>query len=113
MWVPKGVIDWFHISKESVDSLRTELAAVRAERDSLKTQLAVTQTNFDWLRMKINQLEFERTGLIERAYDIKLPAPEIVRQPAVDPTFDPRMFTGFDDVGESVAKKLGLPIYEN
>ena len=80
MWVPKEVADWFRISKDSVDALREELAAVRAERDQLKLQLATTQNNFDWVKTQINQLQVENKTLIAKAYGIHVPIPELVRK---------------------------------
>ena len=79
MWVPKEVADWFKISKESVDALREELAAIKSERDGLKSQLAITQNNFDWVRMQINQLQAENKALMSRTYGIQIPTPELTR----------------------------------
>ena len=110
MWVPKAGVEWFQISKTSVDYFREELAATRAERDLLKTQLTKAEIEKDWLRMKVNSLELQNTALLEKAYDIRVPAPEIVRQPAIDPTWDPRSFS-FEDVGNELASKMGLPVY--
>lgn len=112
MWVPKAVVDWFQISKDSVDELRTKLAAAEAENSTLKTQLAVAQTNFDWLRIKVNSLEFEKAALIERAYNIKLPAPEITRTPVVGSEPSTIDFS-YDDIGDELAKKFGLPVYDS
>ena len=121
MWVPKEVINWFSglkadadshasVTRDALISLREELSAVRAERDALKLQQAVDRTHSDWFRLKINALELERAGLIEKAYQIKLPAiPEFLRptQP-----IDPNQYAiSFDDVGDDVAKILGLPSY--
>jgi hypothetical protein len=107
MWIPRVVLDYLRVSKEGVDTLREELAAARAERDAFRVENAVLKTNFDWLRMKVNQLEYENKALIQKAYDIKLPAPELVRQmPAPQEPIDM-----FGDVGEEFAKRLGLPAH--
>lgn len=108
MWIPSLVIEYFKVSKEAVDELRIELAAVRAERDAIKLQQAVDRTHFDWLRTRINALEAENKALIQKAYDIRLPVPELMRQTAVP--IDPNQFT-FEDVGDELARKLGLPVY--
>ena len=111
MWVSKSIFDWFGVTRDTVDQLRAELVGVRAERDQLRIQAAVNQTHFDWLRSKVNQLEMERAGLIEKAYNIKLPAvPELFRTPArpIDPS---DLAVGFDDIGDDVARVLGLPIH--
>lgn len=121
MWVPSKVVEWFTsmkavaevnaaVSVEAINHYREEVSALRAERDTLRGQLAITQTNFDWLRMRVNTLEVEKAGLIEKAYGIKIPAPELIRTPAKDPTIED---FSFDDMGEDLAKKLGLPVYEN
>jgi len=111
MWVPSAVIEWFGIAKDTVDSLREDLAATRAERDALKFQLISVQTNFEWLRVKVNALELERAQLIKRAYNIDVPVPEIARtQNAVRPEITPDIF---NDIGDDAAKQLGLPIYSN
>lgn len=109
MWVSSKFSNWFQVSKDAVDELKQELASVKAERDLLKTQLLVTQNNFEWVRNQINTLQFEKTALIERAYNIKLPAPEITRQPTRD---EIAKDFSFDDIGDDLAKKFGLPTYD-
>ena|SRR5437867_1134482 len=111
MWVPSKVVDWFYISKQTVETLREDLAATRAERDSLKLQLASSQNHFDWLRIRVNALEVERAQLFEKAYGLKVPVPEIVRQ--TSPTQDALTQFSFDDMGDKMAKSLGLPTYDN
>ncbi len=111
MWIPSKVVDWFGLNVANVNMLQSELAAVRAERDGLKLQLAINQNHFDWLRMKVNSLEFERAGFLHQLYGVKTPAPVIERQVQVDPAIDPKNFS-FDDVGDEMAKTLGFPIYD-
>lgn len=108
MWLPDKAFEFFHISKQAVDSLREDLAAVRAERDLLKLQLATATNHFDWLRIRINALETERAQLIEKAYGIKIPVPEIVR-----PNRSPMDMNAdlFSDMGDDAAKTLGMPVY--
>lgn len=105
MWIPKTLVDLFSANAEIVRTQQAEIAVLRAERDGLKVQSAVTQNTLDWLRVKVNQLELERSGLIEKAYNIKLPAPEIISRPSVQR--DMTEFT-FDDERESIALKHGL-----
>lgn len=108
MWVPSKVIEWFQISKDSVDHLREDLASVRSERDQLKAQLASTTANFDWLRIKVNAMEVERAQLLEKAYGIRTIVPEIARQPSIPIDFTTDLF---EDIGDDKAKKLGFPVY--
>ena len=110
MWVPKEVSNWFKISKESVDALREELAAVRAERDSLRLQLVTLQNNFEWVRMQINTLQVERSSLLGKLYGLTLPAPELIRTAAIADRTSEKAFS-FEDIGEDLAKQLGLPSY--
>lgn len=108
MWIPQAVMDMFHISKQTVDNQREDLAAVRMERDGLRAQLATSQANFDWLRVRVNTLEVERAQLLEKAYGIRIPVPEIARTVAKPLELGTDIF---EDVGERVAKDLGLPSY--
>lgn len=111
MWLSPKIFSILEVAKEAVQDLREELAAVKAERDVLSKQLIVAQTNMDWMRIKVNSLEAERPGLIEKAFDIKLPSvPEILRTPRTQPDFNPAPFA---DIGEDLAKVLGMPTYDD
>lgn len=79
MWLSQHLTSLLELNVDQTRELRTENAVLKAENEILKRQLAVSQANFDWVRVRVNQLEFERAGLLERAYAIKLPAPEILR----------------------------------
>jgi len=110
MWVTGKLLDLFHISKDTVDGLRAELAAIRTDRDALRVQLTTLQNNFDWIRMQINTLQIERTALMDKAYGIKIPTPEIIRTPIRTEDDKVDEFT-FEDIGEVMAKKLGYSTY--
>ena len=126
MWISNAVARWVEtisksadsnatVLREALTSLREELASVRAERDSLKLQAAIDRTHFDWLANKVNALEQERAGLIERAYNIRLPAvPELTRitTPAAPLEEAFKLQDIFCDIGDDVAKKLGIPIHD-
>jgi hypothetical protein len=103
MWIPSKIVDLLGLVKD-------DIATLRAENSLLRSQLVVAQTNFDWARHRLNTLEFENKALMEVAYGVKVPSPEIVRQPKSDPTFDPKNFT-FEDVGDEKAKEFGFPLY--
>ena len=109
MWLSKDLVGFFQISHEVVQDLKVDLTVERAANTALRQELATLKTNFDWLRVKVNQLELERAQLIEKAYNIKLPAPTLQRHVAADV---PDAFS-FEDVGDDLAKKLGLPIFDN
>jgi hypothetical protein len=105
MWIPSKIVDLLGLVKD-------DIATLRAENALLRNQVVVAQTNFDWARHRLNTLEFENKALMEVAYGVRIPSPEIVRQPKLDPSFDPKNFS-FDDVGEMKAKELGLPVYDD
>ena len=68
------------------------------------------RANTDWLRMRFNELQLENKALIQKAYDIYLPTPQLDRQqqaPLTAPEFD------FNDIGDVMAKQLGLNIFES
>ncbi len=105
MWLPSRVFDLLNFNRDEVIQLRTE-------RDCLKNELTRSNILNDFLRLQINTLQMERTGLIEKVYGIKIPTPLLEKAPVqvhTDPTgmrdFD------FEDIGDEMAKKLGLPTY--
>lgn len=111
MWLSSKIFSILEVAKDSVDSLRAENAALRVERDLLKLQLANSQNHFDWLRIRVNSLETERGQLIEKAYGIRIPVPEIAKtQNAVRPELTPDIF---NDMGDDLAKEFGLPVYNS
>lgn len=110
MWISSTVFSWFQISQETFTTLKTEVAALRAERDALLRENITTKANFDWLRIKCNQLELERAQLLKRAYNVDVAVPEIVRTPSKQPELNVSLF---EDMGDDAAKTLGLPIYGN
>jgi hypothetical protein len=109
MWLPSSVLDLFRISIDQVTDLRTDLAVLRAERDTLKAQLVKQEILSDWFRLQVNSLQLERAALLEKAYDIRVPVPSIQRA-TPPPEFNLDSFS-FDDLGNEMAKKLGLPQY--
>ncbi|MCA1839687.1 MAG: hypothetical protein LC723_05065 [Actinobacteria bacterium] len=106
----KHVSDLFSIAKDSVDGLRQEVAALRAERDALASDLRDTKLNNDWLRIQFNTLQIERTALLDRLYGLKSPTPQIVPSAVADPirSFQDALFA---DMGDEEARKQGLPVY--
>lgn len=114
MFVPKTLIDWITTVKlDEAPKLREENAALRAERDTLKLELAKSHFTQDWFRMQINTLQLERTALLNKAYSINVPAPELIQARVLPREDEPKIPTAmdFEDMGDSLAKKLGLPTY--
>jgi hypothetical protein len=110
MWISSRVFDLFTINKQSFDSLNQEIATLRIERDLLKSELLTTKANFDWLRIRSNALEAERAQLLEKAYNIRIPVPEIVRTPTRPLEMNQDLF---NDMGDSEAKIHGLPTFDS
>lgn len=111
MYLPNKAFDLFNISRAVVDDLRVANASLTSERDALKSELATTKANFAWMTTRVNVLEMERATLLEKAYGVKTIVPEIVRTRAgVSP---PTMADLFEDMGDTAAKVMGLPVYEN
>lgn len=79
MWVPEKLVSLFEITKETVDDFKLENLKLRSENELLKTQLASNRIMTDWLRTRVNSLELEKAALMAKAFNINLPAPEIVR----------------------------------
>jgi hypothetical protein len=79
MWLSEKLTALLDLNVEETRRLREDLAAVRAERDSLKTQVATNTVMNDWLRIRVNSLEFEKSALMQKAFNVRMPAPEIVR----------------------------------
>jgi predicted nuclease with TOPRIM domain len=113
MFIPKAVFDLFQISKAAVDSQREELVVLRTERDALQHQVEFLQNSFDWLKMRVNALEVERAQLIEKAYGMKLPVPEIARSNDFRKTLEQMSTALFTDMGDDEARKQGLPTFDN
>ena len=112
MWLSPKIFSILEVSKDSVDALRVELAALRSERDLLKSQLQTTQHTLDWLRMQWNQLQAENKALMEKAYDIRVPVPELVRTQAMARELGLDSFS-LEDMGDDMARKLGFPVYDD
>jgi len=105
MWIPKQIVDLF-------STTRDDLVKAKAERDLFRDQLSQSTILCDWLRLQVNSLQNERTALLAKAYNIYVPTPQIERTPVRGESMSIEDFS-FDDVGDEVARKLGLPVYDN
>lgn len=119
MWISAEVATWVSdlkksadvqadIAKQALSDLREELASLRSERDMLKAELTAARINSDWLRLQFNQIQAENKALLERAYGIRVPVPELVVAKN-EKTFD--LHALFNDVGDDEASRLGMPVY--
>lgn len=108
MWLSKQLVELVQVSKDNADTMRTELAKVTLERDLAKSELLTLRANFQWATAQINDLQFQCKALLEKAYNIRVPVPEIVRPTGNVPKFDSNLF---EDMGETMAKEQGMPLY--
>lgn len=111
MWISDKFLELFNINRESFDLLKGELVKAQIERDVIKAELITTKANYAWLTTQVNDLQNQNKVLLEKAYNIRVPVPEIVRNlplPAIDFHSDL-----FNDVGDDMAKKLGFPVLDN
>ena len=122
-FIPAKVTEWLislklaadkaaEATEEAVSLLREELANLRAQLatkneiiTSLRVQQATDRSNTDWLKARVNSLEFERAALLKKYQNVEIPVPTFsnrVQTPDVEP------LGGFDDVGDKLAAQLKL-----
>ena len=94
------------VSKE----FHRQLVKAETEANVLREQNKVLQTELDYAKMRMNQLEKERAILLYQASDskIKVPTPEFVRPEALDPYAHMTTLPTFDDLNDEEAAKLGI-----
>lgn len=106
MWLSEKLVTLFEISRDTVQDLKTEVATLKALNAQLQADLTSTRITSDWLRHKINDLEAQNKGLLEKAYNVKLPIPVIERAaPTPNPYKLPLAL--FEHIDEDTAKALG------
>ena len=98
-------------NERTLSELRDAIAQERAGRMTaeqvnvhLERELAAQRANFDWLKAKVNQLEYERAALLQQTSNVSIPVPEIMQRP---PTNLPDQ-GAFEDVGDRLAQALNL-----
>lgn len=123
MWISfRNVADLFSVSKDTVVALREEVAALKAENAAAKSELLSTKINLDWLRVQYNQVQAERTALMNKTFGTAVPTPQLQSNPG---SYFPTAATQdavmsqvpslndltFDDIGDELASRLGFPVY--
>lgn len=77
-----------------------ELADLKAENRILREQLTREQTNFDWLRVRVNALEQERAALLLKQAGVYVPTPTLLNARVDEiPKPLPKGEMTFDQVG--------------
>ena len=115
----------FHTLSARIGDLEKRCAAAESAKVLLQEQLRVAQNNFEWARLRLNQIESERALLFDRVLNVQFPALELARglgradvPPAetVDPYAPlPGILDGlgmsasiFEDLGDEQARAQGL-----
>lgn len=104
----RNVAALFEISKETVQDLKVEVEALRRENTSLSADLLSSKTHLDWLKIQFNQLQTERALLLDKLYGIAPPVPQLMQAPPPPTAFEE---FSFNDMGDALAREIGLPIY--
>lgn len=126
MWVPSAAVSYFDRLVKSVEDnaesmqntvqvLREELATSRAENQLLRSEIQANKVTSDWLRLQFNEMKLQNAQLLQKAYNIQIPVPEVIRTP--NPIFggqgtDKEFNFTFEDIGDEAARALGLPTYD-
>lgn len=111
MFLSARFLDLIQVSKDNADSARETLAKVTAERDAARTELLTLRANFQWATTQINDLQYQNKALLEKAYNIRVPVPEIVRPVSRMPE-NFNVSDLFEDMGDTDAKRQGMPVYD-
>lgn len=111
MFINTRFLDLFKVAQSTVDSMREELSMLRVERDLLKTELITARISSDWMRAQINTLQMERATLMEKAYGVRVPVPQLVRTSVHNDNLPKIEDTSFEDMGDELAKQFGYPLY--
>ncbi len=99
MWIGRDLFIGL-VEKES--KARGELAA-------LQTRFAAQDSMVDWFRIRLTQLEKERAQMILKYTGVAIETPVFAKEPEQTP-LDQVLgeVSTFDDVGDEVAKRLGI-----
>lgn len=97
------------IDRKFYEHFRLDWANVSGELTALKSRFAAQDTMVDWFRIRLTQLERERAQLIFNYTGVKIETPSFVpkvEEPVTETILNEA--TAFDDVGDEVAKRLGI-----
>lgn len=97
------------IDRHVYEQMLMEGAALGAKAQALEVRFAALDTTLDWMRVRLEQVERERARLIKKYTDVDIDIPTIQRvpeQPVTEAVLNEA--TAFDDVGDELAKRLGI-----
>ena len=114
-FIPAKVSEWLISLKQAADRsarateaalslLREELSDLKAKVSAkdevisnLRIQAERDRANQDWLKARVNQLEFEKAALTKAKTGLEIPYPTLQSGPPAGGQ------AGFDDIGDQVA----------
>lgn len=106
MWISKSFVNLF-------TSSRDELIKLRTERDNFRDELSRANILNDWMRIQVNTLQMERSQLVEKVYGVRIPTPMLEKTPIIRNENHSQPDFSFEDIGDQLAKTLGLPTYDS
>lgn len=107
---------WKHAEDKRVESLAELLAAERERSarvegalDIAQRQLAIAQNNFEWARLRLNQIEAERSALLSALTKVPIAPMVIERADQIqDDALPQAVGFDFEDVGDDAARRMGI-----
>lgn len=109
MWTNRAV---FEEHDARMHAGNVERARLLAENIGLRESNKVLQTNMDWMRMRMTQLEKQNAQYIYQIAGVKVPTPEFV--PAINladaASTMSELADVFEDMSDERASKLGISL---
>lgn len=104
MWISNTEYARMNQDREQERSLWVaELVRLGQELTAATTRAAQSQRDMDWLRIRVNALEQERTALLLKVNGVLIPTPQIVRER--EPEFSPdelKAIATVEQVGQDI-----------
>jgi hypothetical protein len=96
------------VDRAAYDETRKALWEAVAKNTVLERQVEAQQSTLNWMALRVTQVEHERAQLLFNYTGVKIETPVISPKPndAVEDVVGQAM--NFDDVGEEVAKRMGI-----
>lgn len=96
------------VDRNTFYGVQGELTLRQHESATLREQNKILETNLNWMRVRVNQLEKERAQLLYHITEIKIPVPEIKipEMPRSGDVFN--ALPSFEDMGDEEAKAEGI-----
>lgn len=93
------------LTRRVYDDLKDDLSKLRAESSALTQVNAQLNAHIEWMRVRLTQVEMERAQLLKRYMNVDVPTPTFEED---HQSVDPNQTLDFQDVGDKLAKELGL-----